>query len=80
MDKSFGEKNYENIRKNKFNKKKQKYSDHRNKAPLHKPARNFVNSYINHNKPDLEDFIFPSISSNTYNRWDCKPLKPKVLL
>ena len=79
MDKSFGEKNYENIRKNKFNKKKQKYSDHRNKAPLHKPARNFVNSYINHNKHDLEDFIFPSISPNTYNRWDCKPLKPKVL-
>ena len=80
MDKSFGEKNYENIRKNKFNKKKQKYSNHRNKAPLHKPARNFVNSYINHNKHDLEDFFFPLISPNTYNRWDCKPLKPKVLL
>ena len=43
-------KNYENIRKNKFNKKKQKYSNHRNKTPLHKPARNYVNSYIKHNK------------------------------
>ena len=83
MDKTFGEKKYKYIRKNKFNKKKQKYSDHRNKTPLHKPARNYVNSYIKHNKynkHNLEDFMFPSISPNTYNRWDCNPLKPKVLL
>ena len=82
MDKTFGEKKYKYISKNKFN-KKQKYSNHRNKAPLHKPARNYVNSYINHNKYNLENlknFLFPSISPNTYNRWDCKPLKPKVLL
>ena len=54
-----------------------------NKAPLHKPARNYVNSYINRNKynlENLENFIFPSICPNTCNRWDCKPLKPKVLL
>jgi hypothetical protein len=44
MDKTFGEKKYKYICKNKFN-KKQKYSNHRNKAPLHKPARNYVNSY-----------------------------------
>jgi hypothetical protein len=37
---------------------------------------------INHNKYNLENlknFLFPSISPNTYNWWDCKPLKPKVL-
>lgn len=77
MDKTFGEKKYKYIHKNKLN--KQKYSDHRNKTQLHKLLRNYVNSYINHNKHDLEDFIFPSLSPNTYNRWDCKPLKPKVL-
>ena len=80
MDKTFGEKKYKYIHKNKLN--KQKYSVHRNKTQLHKPLRNYVNSYINHNKHDLEDlknFIFPSLSPNTYNRWDCKPLKPKVL-
>ena len=74
MDKTFGEKKYKYIHKNKL-----KYSDHRNKTQLHKPLRNYVNSYINHNKHDLEDFIFPSLSPNTYNWWDCKPLKPKVL-
>ena len=77
MDKTFGEKKYKYIHKNKLN--KQKYSDHRNKTQLHKPLRNYVNSYINHNKHDLEDFICPSLSPNTYNWWDCKPLKPKVL-
>ena len=77
MDKTFGEKKYKYIHKNKLN--KQKYSDHRNKTPLHKPLRNYVNSYINHNNHYLEDFIFPSLSPNTYNWWDCKPLKPKVL-
>jgi hypothetical protein len=82
MDKTFGEKKYKYIHKNKFNKKKQKYSNHRNKVSLHKPVRNYVNSYINHNinnKQNLEDFIFPSKSPNTYTWWDCKPLKPKVL-
>ena len=60
-------------------KKKQKYQNHRGTSSLHKPVRNYVNSYINHiinNKPVLEDFIFPSSSSNTYTWWDCKPLKP----
>ncbi len=81
MDKTFGEKKYKYINKNKFN-KKQKYSNHRNKSSLHKPVRNYVHSFINHNihnKQILEDFIFPSKSSNTYTWWDCKPLKPKVL-
>ena len=53
------------------------------KKPIHKPLRNYVNSYINHNKhdlEDLEDFIFPKLLPNTYNWCDCKPLKPKVLL
>jgi len=25
---------------------------------------------LNHNKDKLEDFIFPSLSPNTYTRWD----------
>ena len=82
MDKTFAIKKYKYIHKNKFNKKKQKYSNHRNKASLHKPVRNYVNSYINHiahNKEKLEDFIFPSKSQNTYTWWDCKPSKPTVL-
>lgn len=82
MEKTFGEKKYKYINKNKFNKKKQKYSNHRNKASLHKPVRNYVNSYINHNinnKQNLEEFILPSSSPNTYTWWDCKPCKPKVL-
>jgi hypothetical protein len=81
MDKTFGKNKYKYIYKNKF-KKTQKYSNHRNKASLHKPLRMYVNSYINHNinnKQKLEDFIFPSKSPNTYIWWDCKPFKPKVL-
>ncbi len=79
MDKTFGENNYKYIHKNKFN--KQKYSNHRNKKTgLHKPIRNYVNSYINqniYNKQKLEDFIFPSKLQNTYTFWDDNPPKPK---
>jgi len=63
-------------------KKKQKYSNHRNTLSLHKPVRNYIKSYINHNinnKSILEDFIIPSRPENTYTMWNCKPLKPKVL-
>ncbi len=38
-----------------------KYSNHRNKSPLHKPVRNYVNSYLNHiihNEELLYDFSF----------------------
>ena len=80
MDKTFGENKYKYIHKN--TKKKQKYSNHRNKESLHKPVRNYVNSYINHvtrDKQKLEEFTFPSKLPNTYTWWDCKPLKPKVL-
>ena len=82
MDKTFGEKKYKYINKNKFN-KKQKYSNHRNKSSLHKPVRNYVKSYINHNKynlENLENFIFPLISPNTYTWWDVTPWKPKVFI
>ena len=78
MDKTFGEKKYKYIHKNKLN--KQKYSDHRNKTQLHKPLRNYVNSYINHNKHDLEDFFFPSISPNTYNRWGRQTIKTQGII
>ena len=70
----------ENI--NKSNKKQQIFHDIRNKTPLHKPVRNYVKSYINHNKynlENLENFIFPLTSQNTYTWWDCKPSKPKIL-
>ena len=81
MDKTFGEKKIKYINKNKFNKKKQKYSDHRNKEPKHRVVRHYVKSHINHifnNKELLNNFIFPSISSNSYTWSDCKPYKPKV--
>ena len=81
MDKTFGEKKYKYIHKNKSNKKKQKYSNHHSKASLNKPVRNYIKSYINHNFnniENLENFILPSKRSNTKNWWDCKPLKPKV--
>ncbi len=58
-----------------------KSSLHRNKSSLHKPVRNYVNSYLNHiihNKYLLDDFCFPSHSTDTYNWLDCKPYKPKV--
>jgi hypothetical protein len=51
------------------------------KSSLHKPVRNYVNSYLNHiihNKDLLDDFCFPSHSTDTYNWLDCKPYKPKV--
>jgi len=82
MDKSFGERKYKYIHKNKSNKKSQRFHDIRNKVPLHKPIRNYVKSYINHNKynlENLENFIFPLLTPNTYTWWDCKPSKPKVL-
>ena len=81
MDKSLGEKKRKYINKNK--KEKEKYSHHRNKEPLHKPVRNYVNSYliyISNNKELLDDFCFPLYSSDTYTFWDCKPYKPKVFI
>ena len=83
MDKTFGERKYKYIRKNKSNKKQQIFHDIRNKAPLHKPARNYVKSYINHNKYNLENleyFSFPLISRNTYTWWDGIAWKPKVFI
>ena len=64
-----------------FGEKKQKYSDHRNQASLHKPVRNYVKSFINHfiNQQEMiEEFIFPLNSSYTYTWWDVNPYKPKV--
>jgi hypothetical protein len=81
MDKTFGEKKYKYIHKNKFNKKKQKYSNHHSKASLNKPVRNYIKSYINHNFnniENLENFILPLKMVNTNNWWDCEPPKPKV--
>ena len=81
MDKSFGERKYKYSHKNKSNKKPQRFHDIRNKVPLHKPVRNYVKSYINHNKynlENLENFIFPLKSPNTYTWWDGTPWKPKV--
>ena len=85
MDKSFGEHKFKNMYKTKLKlqNKKTKYSDHHNKCSLHKPLRNYVTSYINHNLHDeevLEEFYIPSHSPNTYNYWDCNPWKAKVLL
>lgn len=85
MDKSFGERKFSNIYKSKlkYKNKKTKYSDHRNKGPLHKPLRNYVSSYFKHIHQDeelLDEFYFPSHSNNTYNWWDCSPWKPKVLI
>ena len=80
MDKSFGERKYKYIHKNKSNKKPQRFHDIRNKTPLHKPVRNYVKSYINHNKYNLENFIFPLLSPNTYTWWDGTPWKPKVFI
>lgn len=83
MDKTFGERKYKYIHKNKSNKKPQRYHDIRNKTPLHKPVRNYVKSYINHNKynlENLENFIFPLKSPNTYTWWDGLPWKPKVFI
>lgn len=78
MNKSFGENKRKYMHKNKVT-KKPKYSNHRNKNSLHKPVRNYVKSDLNHIKRnDVNDFMFPSTSSNTYTWWDCKPLKPKV--
>ena len=54
---------------------------HRNKDSSQKPVRNYVKSHINHimnHKEQLDNFIFPSKASYTYNWWDCKPYKPKV--
>lgn len=59
---------------------KNKYTYHKSKSPLNKPSRNYTNSFINKNKNDLhllEDFILPYHKPNTYNYFDCKPLKPK---
>ncbi len=64
-----------------FSEIKQKYSDHRSKASHQKPVRNYVKSFLNHNKYNeeiIEEFIFPLKSSNTYTWWDVKPYKPKV--
>jgi hypothetical protein len=64
-----------------FGEIKQKYSDHRSKASHQKPVRNYVKSFLNHNKYNeeiIEEFIFPLKSSNTYTWWDVKPYKPKV--
>jgi len=64
--------------KKRFNKKKQKYSNHHSKASLNKPVRNYIKSNINHNFNNIENFIIPSKILNTYNWWDCKPPKSKV--
>ena len=64
-----------------FGEKKQKYSDHRSHASRQKPLRNYVKSFLNHNKYNeeiIEEFIFPLKSSNTYTWWDVNPYKPKV--
>lgn len=45
MDKTYGEKKYKYIHKNKSNKKKQKYSNHHSKVSLNKPVRNYIKSY-----------------------------------
>ena len=90
MDKSIGDEKRKYINKNKtdntlrqIKKKNKKSSNHRNKDSLHKPVRNYVNSYLNHisnNKQLLDDFCFPLHSSDTYTYWDCKPYKPKVFI
>lgn len=80
-DKTFGEKKYTYLYKNKFNKKKQKYQNHRNKSSLNKPVRKYVKSFFNkniYNPVKLQYFIFPSKIQYTYTWWDCTPLKPKV--
>ena len=81
MEKSFGEQNFLNLCKNKNNKKKPKYSFHRNKCSLHKPLKQYIVSYINHNFNDLymlENLSVPLIDTNTYTWWDCDPYKPKA--
>ncbi len=80
MNKSWGRKNFINLQKNK-GKKKPKYPDHRNKCSLHKPLRQFMSSYINHNINDrdmLEDIYISRIDTSTYTWWDCRPWKPKA--
>lgn len=72
-------------KKKKFKNKAHKhgsYLAHRSHSSMQKPVRNFVRSYINHFKNNLyilEDFIYPSTSSTTYNWWDVTPRNPKVL-
>jgi hypothetical protein len=79
--KSYGVKKIKYLMKNKRNKKKEKYSNVHNSTPLHRVTRHFVNSYINHNKNNInvvEEFVFPHASIGSSTRWDCPTYRPKV--
>ena len=81
MNKSYGENKFKYINKNKFNKKKTGFSDHRGKESVHKLTRNYVKSYLNqysNHEEILEEFIYPSKYSNTYTWYDCDPYQPVV--
>ena len=79
MNKSYNERKIKYLKKNKY-KKKSKYDLHRNKCSLNKPFRSYCRIFLNkykNNLNKLESFIIPSKIPNTYNYYDCKPLKPK---
>jgi hypothetical protein len=79
--KSYGEKKMKYLMKNKRNKKKESYANHRNPTPLHRVRRHYVTSYINHKKRDtevIEEFVFPHPSAKSSNLWDCSAGRPKV--
>lgn len=57
------------------------YQNHRNNISVHKMARTYVKSYLNHYKDNdemLKDFIYPQKYGYTYSWWDVPPAGPKV--
>ena len=57
------------------------YQGHRNNISVHKMARTYVKSYLNHYKDNderLKNFIYPKKDGYTYTCWDVTPGGPKV--
>jgi hypothetical protein len=65
------------LKKNKTNRKKQKYHDIRSYVSSNSKFRKLVKTELK--KTDIEDYVLPVRDRHTtYTWWDCKPEKPKV--